>query len=287
MSAEMPEMRATEAEGRSEKHLAAIVVPLSDRNTFTDDERISLKHLERHLGAYDRYVVLPEHLDLKMAGFKEKRFSREFFGSVDANRRLMFSKRFYESFADYQYILIYHLDALVFSNRLKEWCQMGLDYIAPPWVRHKDSPYFENPDFEGKVGNGGFSLRNIASFLRVLDSRKLAFRPLEIVKSAIRYGTSIRKYSCLLKFPFYYHPKFNGVQTEMATYYYNEDHFWANRASHYLPSFKVASLDVGIRFAFECAPRYCYELNSHQLPFGCHAWGRYDRAFWEPHLLKA
>lgn len=282
----MPEKRTNGTNGSSEKALVAIVVPLSDRNTFTADERISLKHLDKHLSAYDRYIVLPEHLDLKMAGFKEKRFSRDFFGSVDANRQLMFSKRFYESFADYQYVLIYHLDALVFSDRLKEWCQLGLDYIAPPWVKHPGTPYFGNSEYEGKVGNGGFSLRSIESFLKVLNSRTLSARPSKIVKSEIRYGNSVRKYSCLLKFPFYYHPKFNGVQKEVAAYFHNEDHFWANRATHYFPGFRVAPLDVGIKFAFECVPRYCYELNSHQLPFGSHAWNRYDRAFWEPYLLK-
>ncbi len=66
----------------------------------------------------------------------------------------------------------------------------------------------------------------------------------------------------------------------------NEDYFWADEAVRYCPEFKVASLDVGLRFAFEVAPRRCFELNNGTLPFGCHAWPRYDRAFWEPYLLK-
>jgi hypothetical protein len=33
------------------------------------------------------------------------------------------------------------------------------------------------------------------------------------------------------------------------------------------------------------APRLCFELNGRKLPFGCHAWQRYDRGFWEPYLL--
>ena len=36
----------------------------------------------------------------------------------------------------------------------------------------------------------------------------------------------------------------------------------------------------------EVSPRLCFERNHRQLPFGCHAWARYDGAFWEPHLLK-
>jgi hypothetical protein len=27
-------------------------------------------------------------------------------------------------------------------------------------------------------------------------------------------------------------------------------------------------------------------MNNHRLPFGCHAWPRYDRMFWEPYLVK-
>jgi hypothetical protein len=42
-----------------------------------------------------------------------------------------------------------------------------------------------------------------------------------------------------------------------------------------------------LRFAFEAAPRQCLEMNQGRLPFGCHAWGRYDREFWTPHLLAS
>ena len=72
----------------------------------------------------------------------------------------------------------------------------------------------------------------------------------------------------------------------MKKYIYNEDHFWANRATHYFPKFRVAPLEIAIKFAFECVPRYCYQLNGKQLPFGCHAWNRYDREFWEPFLMS-
>jgi hypothetical protein len=65
------------------------------------------------------------------------------------------------------------------------------------------------------------------------------------------------------------------------------DIFWSDEAVHYYPEFKIADVATGLRFAFEVSPRVCLERNHHQLPFGCHAWARYDRAFWEPYLLKA
>jgi hypothetical protein len=39
-------------------------------------------------------------------------------------------------------------------------------------------------------------------------------------------------------------------------------------------------------FSFEVAPRYCFKMNRERLPFGCHAWSKYDQEFWEPFLLK-
>ncbi len=64
------------------------------------------------------------------------------------------------------------------------------------------------------------------------------------------------------------------------------DIFWSDEAVHYYPDFKIADVATGLRFAFEVSPRLCLERNQQQLPFGCHAWARYDRAFWEPYLLQ-
>jgi hypothetical protein len=65
----------------------------------------------------------------------------------------------------------------------------------------------------------------------------------------------------------------------------NNDYFWSFEAKEYLPEFKVASVEDGMRFAFEAAPRECFERVGRKLPFGCHAWAKFDRSFWEPHLL--
>jgi hypothetical protein len=48
----------------------------------------------------------------------------------------------------------------------------------------------------------------------------------------------------------------------------------------------VASVDEALRFAFEAAPRECFERNGRRMPFGCHAWEKFDRGFWEPFLLR-
>jgi hypothetical protein len=53
----------------------------------------------------------------------------------------------------------------------------------------------------------------------------------------------------------------------------------------YLSEFKAAKVEERLRFVFEAAPRHCFELNHGQMPFACHAWTKFDRGFWEPHLL--
>jgi hypothetical protein len=271
--------------GRSDaRSLVAVAVPLSNRMVFTEEEEISLRHLNHHLAEFDRFFIIPENQDIDVGGFKLKRFSPAFFGSVNANRKLMFSNIFYEAFAGYRYILIYHLDALVFSNQLIRWCEAGFDYIAPPWIKHPDAPYFGNPEYEGKVGNGGFSLRNVQSFLAVLNSKKLWRNPFRRTLHEVLRGAPSERWTSPVNFFRYWHAEHNGVRHELASYFQNEDHFWPNRASHYYPPFKVAPANTALQFAFECAPRYCYEMNGRQLPFGCHAWGRYDRDFWLPYL---
>ncbi|HEX2055722.1 MAG TPA: DUF5672 family protein [Nitrospiraceae bacterium] len=267
----------------------AVVVPGYDRSEFTADEEISFRHLDAYLGPYDKYLVVPRSLSIQRAGFALKRFPDSFFGSAIANARLMLSRTFYEAFADYRYILIYQLDALVFSDQLLDWCAKDFDYVGAPWVNCEDSPWVSRP----RVGNGGLSLRKVESFLKVLSSDRYWIDPEAYWQSLAAGQPWLRRF-------FLYLPKkwlkrlsrFNGVTWELRQWHLrpdgtrNEDHFWADHAVRYSPEFKVASFEEGLKFAFEVAPRQCFELNGRRLPFGCHAWPRYDRAFWEPYLLE-
>jgi hypothetical protein len=259
----------------------AVVVSLSDREGLTSDEETSLRHLVHFLGKYDKYFVAPKGVKVPHPGFEVKRFPGRFFGSPAANGRLMLSATFYSAFRDYKYVLVHHLDALVLEDRLEEWCATGLDYIAPPWLKCDDSPWVDVP----RVGNGGFSLRKVDSHLKVIHSRRFQEPPDQYWERfasgkppRVRYANVWRKYLKRLRM-------FNGARWQMRRSGANEDYFWSDQATHFYPEFKVASFQEGLRFAFEVAPRLCFELNGGRLPFGCHAWPRYDRAFWEPYLL--
>jgi hypothetical protein len=273
---------------RKNRKLVAVGVPLSTRSHLTESERISLQHLNHYLARYDRFFIAcrgvetPEGTSLRRIDFDPR-----FFGSVKAHMRLLTSPDLYEAFSDYHYLLIYHLDALVFSDQLEEWCRKGFDYIAPPWIPHEKAPYRGDAGFEGKVGNGGFSLRRIDGFLGLLNSKRFWIDPVKKWSLALRSPVSyFRKLYKLAVAASLFLPFRNNIRKELAVYSYPEDAFWANRARHYRSSFRVATVSEALPFAFECVPRYCFEKNRNRLPFGCHAWERYDRAFWEPHLLR-
>jgi hypothetical protein len=264
----------------------AVVVPMHNRIELTPEEEISLRHLVHFLGSYDKYLVIPKSLEVNYPGFGIKRFDNNFFGSAKAYRKLMFSPKFYETFIDYKYILIYQLDCLVFSDQLTQWCKTDLDYIGAPWIKHKDAPYVSNLAFEGKVGNGGFSLRKIQSFLKVIYSQRYHIEPVEYWKRYYASKPRYIQYMNLSKKFLKHLSIFNNARWELASYEGNDDKFFANRATYYYPEFKIAPVETALRFAFECVPQYCFKRNNYTLPFGCHAWHRYDRGFWEPYLLK-
>lgn len=266
--------------------LVAIVIPMSNRAELTPEEKISFKHLIHFMRRYDKYLVVPKSLRVDYPGFKIERFKDKFFGSALAHRNLVFSPKFYNRFINYKYILIYHLDSLVFSDQLTEWCEKGFDFIGAPWIKHKDAPYAGNPAYEGKVGNGGFALKRVQSFLKLINSKEYAIDPESYWQ---KYHVAKPKYKRLLNSPKKFLMRFrnfNSARWELSRWRLpSEERFIANRATHYYPEFKIAPVEEALRFAFECVPRYCFEKNNFNLPFGCHAWHVYDIDFWKPYLL--
>lgn len=260
------------------------------RPTLTPDEWISVRHLEHYLGDYDRFLVGPPQSPVRIDGFRVVSFPSKFFGSTAAANHLLYWPGFFRVFEEYRYILLYHLDSLVFSDQMEKWYQSGLDYIGAPWIKCPDSPWVT----KARVGNPGFGMIKVESALEVLyrryqksprtfwldmftrNSRRV--RPLVYLMRKLQ---PVCRRSWLL----------NTLVTEYdemsdpGPYNRNADIFWSDFAVSYLPEFRVGSVEQGLEFAFEVAPRQCFEMNGGKMPFGCHAWARYDRSFWEPHLL--
>ncbi len=264
----------------SKKKKLVIIIP-THRSSLTSDDRISLKHLKRHLGKYDTFFVIPENISSKTfesLGFKVKKVDKDFFGTIRKYSNLLLTKKFYEDFKKYNFMLVYQLDALVFSSQIDKWMNSGYDYIAAPWFRPIIGYLTHKKGYPPSGGNGGFSLRNIHKTIKILEivntsatrtSQNLFERKLWFLL-AVLTGKSHEVWlkAPALDYPFY------------------EDGFWALEAPKYDSTYKIPSFKLALKFAFEKFPRRCFEVNNKKLPFGCHAWERYDKEFWKPYLIK-
>jgi len=106
--------------------------------------------------------------DGKIPQLRIVKFQDRCFESRLSYSHLLSSKEFYRNFTDFKYILIYQLDAWVFSDELGKWCDDGYDLVGAPWCHlcrlgnDGDCSKYHSSQF---VGNGGLSLRNVESFI--------------------------------------------------------------------------------------------------------------------------
>ena len=235
-----------------------VIIPVY-KNYLNEFEKISLNQLFKILGKYTKIFVAPKSLKLNnykidSETFQVERFDDCYFKNIDSYNKLMLSEDFYMRFTQYKKILIYQLDAFVFSDKLLEFCDMNYDYIGAPWIN--GMPYYKY-NFRGAyrlnkifrffnkpqvcyVGNGGFSLRNVKSTINLLRENK----------------------------------------QQLASWSGSEDIFFSLCGLN--KKFKVASTSVALEFSFELSPKDCFELNGYKLPFGCHAWEKYNIEFFRP-----
>jgi hypothetical protein len=192
---------------------------------------------------------------------------------------LLLSAKFFRQFKGFEFILLYQLDAYVFKNELEAWCNKGFAYIGAPWFEGQDKSKPDAP-FMSHAGNGGFSLRHVSESLRIIRTYKIIKPPAGIL---IEYN-HFSAFSKLLRLPVIM-LRFLGFRNnsiyQRAQYSLNEDNYWAFLAPAVSSSFKVATSEEAVGFAFEFMPRRMYALNNYQLPFGCHAWWKYDLEFWK------
>lgn len=263
------------------------------RENISAEEIISLRHLNHFSSDWEICLLAPQGMEIAALGgrsYRTIRFPAESFTSVSAYSRLLLSTDFYRAFSKCEYILIYQLDCLIFDSDIQHWLDMNYDYLGAPWF--KDSQNSERGF--ARVGNGGLSLRKVESFLRALTSSRYVSKPVpfwaDLFKPVHDFDDPMPAFKLAwhrLKRHFRVLRQVRrGVQWYTANYSLNEDRFWSDRVMFFDPKFRIAPIQDGLRFAFERYPRYCYEHNERQLPFGAHAWAKWDRSFWEPYLIR-
>ena len=231
-----------------------IVIPLY-KNTLTSNEIVSLKQCLSVLHNFDIYFCEPESLDTSATRsstpiIKVEKFQDDFFKGILGYNKLMLSSVFYNRFKNYDYMLIYQLDAYVFKDELELWCDKGYDYIGSPWLASKPSvlkqvkSYLssekkkEREQIFFKVGNGGLSLRKISSFIEIIE----------------KYDDVIEKQ---LKLPEH-------------DFRLMEDVFWSIKAPTLQKDFKIPDYKEAVYFSIDRRPKIGFKLTNNTLPFGCH-----------------
>ena len=193
------------------------------------------------------------------------------FDSIRSYNKMLLSSWFYRHFKPYTHILIAQLDTLIFGDQLSEWISLGFAYVGSPWYLGIDNPKHPLQWLGG--GNGGLSLRHIQASLEVLAKPRWLYGairsyehqslPAEWLRAEVRALRQLLERS-------------NGQSRTPQMY---EDLFWSFIAPRLSPGYQVAPPEVAINFAWELHPRDQYQ-RAGKLPFGCHAWQRYDRGFW-------
>lgn len=258
----------------------AIVIPGTSREQLSNDEEISFKQLKKHLPDFDTFYLLPTGSNAELPDTRNIHFPRKYFGSALRHCHLLFRESFYKRFEDYEYIFFYHLDALVFDRNLLEWCEQGFDFIGAPWFPCDETRWVNEP----LVGNGGFALLRVSSALKTIYNRYKAepiYHFLDTFGSLIFHFNHYWRKVFGDKYPRYLR-RFQYYENETA----RNDLFWSQHAPQYYTDFKIADVQTALKFAFEVDPSICYERNHYNLPFGCHAWSRYDREFWIEKMNK-
>lgn len=253
------------------------------------EEIISLRRCCEVLNRYTMIIVAPEELSLNLyedlwqsygLSYQVERFASSYFENIAGYNRLLLSEEFYLRFQSYDYMLIYQPDAYVFDDQLYEWCEKGYDYIGAPLVGKFTDQTFDAA-MPMRVGNGGLSLRRIKVYTDYFQGKKRVFTSQQIVR---RISLWKKPYTRIFVWLLMMLGWRNTPKSVAAHWQYNEDDFWSGVLddSNYALS-KPSPLEA-LSFAFERFPSELYDLTQ-QLPFGCHAWKKYQYdEFWEKYI---
>lgn len=264
-----------------------LVLVMTYREKLSHLERISLKQCLSVLSAHPIAIVKPNYLDISQwadvdANIGIEEFDDRYFINVGTYSRLLLSKEFYKRFEQYEYILIHQLDAFVFRDELLAWCETGYDYIGAPWFEGFSHANTKANFIAG--GNGGFSLRKVSTHLKVLQSFSYINRPAENWKLRVEQRPSGK--NLFVEFAGFLLDMTvrNNTFHALNSFKGYEDQFWCLVAARNFGWFKIPDHLTEMKFAMEMQPARLYELNDRKLPFGCHAWWKYQFDFWKPFI---
>ncbi len=252
-----------------------VVIPIHKKK-LTKNEDLSIKRLIDVLSNWKIVIVCPSKIkDIDFYGLEKVVVNSLWMSNLKWYNKLKKSKLFYRHFSKYDFILTYELDAFVFRDELDMWCAKGYDYIGAPWYEG-----FTQADSNSKiigVGNSGFSLRKVSLKNKIneyIQPPKIYYSRNIILKIIGLVTVMIFKF-------------LKKIHLNNSVFLFNddpEDIFYGYRLSEKGIQVNIAPVEEAIKFSFEINPRELLKLNNNTLPFGCHAWWKYDLDFWNKHI---
>lgn len=262
---------------------SAVIVP-AYKDKMTISEQKSFRKCVSLFDNHDIILAAPTHLRtseyIEIAEKANKKirfvhFPSYYFSGLGGYNSLLLSRKFYKRFIEYDYLLIYQLDAFVFNNCLDEWCKRDYDYIGAPSFPSSDGLEINT----AWIGNGGFSLRKTSSFLS--QYKGLSWYSNYISLSLVHKEEPIKK---IIEIVLLFGQAFilkHGIPPVAFRRISYEDYIWSHLGGLRIPAFNEA-----IAFSFEKFPSSLFEMNHQKLPFGCHGWEKYEyKSFWEKQML--
>jgi len=231
----------------------AVLIPIY-KNQLDEDELFSVKTSLSNLQGHDIFWVAPKGIDLSFYdenfGFIEPQyFEADYFKNISGYNKLLTSAFFYKTFIDYEFCLICQPDAIVLKPELNKWLATPHDYIGAPWPNgyslHINTTRIPIPDgirCTAFVGNGGLSLRRNQACINLLN-------------------------------------EFSDISKSWRVQGHAEDLFFGF-LSTISEEFSVPNIITAANFSHDIEPKYLEKLISNRIPFGVHAWSKYDRQHW-------
>ncbi len=270
-----------------------VVIPVH-KPMPTDWERTSLARCGVVLQGSEIIVLAPESIRLDeyyeiLPSAKELRVKDECMASLRAYNRLMIAAVIFRELQQYSHALIHEPDAIVVDDQLDYWCRQPYDFIGAPWFEgYRGAKSGARPI---GVGNFGFSLLRVQGCLDALSSNARWFSGLDLRNAVARSIEDLlggrphearRRLACAWQGV--------GQRGRLANAYEifpgNCDAFWGLVVPRVANGFRVAPVECAVCFAWEVQPRECAALTGYRLPFGLHAWGKYDPDFVLPLLAR-
>lgn len=264
------------------KDKICIVIPIF-KTELDQFEVISVNRCINILSDYKIHFIGPEGLKLEFykTNFPQvseyRLFNPKYFKSIFGYNMLMLSPHFYNTFINFEFMLVYQTDCYVFEDKLLEWAKKDYDFIGGIWFEN----YRGNPDEGNKIwfpGNGGLSLRKITSLYNLLISKKsLGYKKLKDEKRYLKESGKFNFFKWNLRLPLRLLGYKNNFNYLSKTYKENEDVFFMEASVKY-QKLRYPRVEEAISFSWDRHPEYLYKKNN-ELPFACHAWYRNEEPY--------